>query len=279
MRSGCTRSDAALPAPRASTARLHAAPAEPAERRTTSTSPIRPSRCRSAPRPASRSGYDAAADLAAVARRRPARGLAAATDVLMFTTDVLTAPVKISGQPIANLVASTSGTDSDWVVKLIDVYPDEVAGAPELGGYQLAVAMDIFRGRYRESFETPKAIAAGQAADSTASRSRPRTTCSCPATASWCRCSRAGSRSTTATRRRSCRTSSGPSPATTGRRRSASTTPPARRAPWSCRWCRQNRDARRKKVSKTLLEPLVSESPLSAEGTAPRLAAARRKSP
>ena len=81
-------------------------------------------------------------------------------DVLAFTSDVLTAPVKISGQPIANLVASTSGTDSDWVVKLIDVYPDEVAGQPEMGGYQLAVSMDIFRGRYRESLETPKAIAA-----------------------------------------------------------------------------------------------------------------------
>jgi predicted acyl esterase len=46
------------------------------------------------------------------------------------------------------------------VVKLIDVYPDEVAGQPAMGGYQLAVSMDIFRGRYRESLETPKAIAA-----------------------------------------------------------------------------------------------------------------------
>ena len=73
------------------------------------------------------------------------------TDVLSYTSDVLTAPMKISGEPIANLVASTTGTDSDWVVKLIDVYPDEVAGQPELGGYQLPVAMDIFRGRYRES--------------------------------------------------------------------------------------------------------------------------------
>ncbi len=80
-------------------------------------------------------------------------------DVLAFVSDVLTAPVKISGQPVANLVASTSGTDSDWVVKLIDVYPDEVAGQPEMGGYQLMVSADIFRGRYRESFETPKAIA------------------------------------------------------------------------------------------------------------------------
>jgi uncharacterized protein len=81
-------------------------------------------------------------------------------DVLVFTSDVLTAPLKISGQPIANLVASTSGTDSDWVVKLIDVYPDEVAGQPEMGGYQLMVAADIFRGRYRESLETAKPIAA-----------------------------------------------------------------------------------------------------------------------
>jgi putative CocE/NonD family hydrolase len=80
------------------------------------------------------------------------------TDVLVFVSDVLTAPVKISGQPVANLVASTSGTDSDWVVKLIDLYPDEVAGQPEMGGYQLMISADIFRGRYRESLETPKAI-------------------------------------------------------------------------------------------------------------------------
>jgi uncharacterized protein len=83
-------------------------------------------------------------------------------DVVTFESDVLTAPVKIAGQPIANLLASTSGTDSDWVVKVIDVYPDEVARQPEMGGYQLAVSMDAFRGRYRESFETPKPIAANQ---------------------------------------------------------------------------------------------------------------------
>jgi len=47
-------------------------------------------------------------------------------------------------------------------VKVIDVYPDEVAGQPAMGGYQLMISADIFRGRYRESFETPKAIAAGQ---------------------------------------------------------------------------------------------------------------------
>jgi hypothetical protein len=79
-------------------------------------------------------------------------------DVLAYKSDVLTAPLQISGQPIVNLMASTSGTDSDWVVKVIDVYPDETAPDAKLGGYQLAVSMDIFRGRYRESFENPKAI-------------------------------------------------------------------------------------------------------------------------
>ncbi len=83
-------------------------------------------------------------------------------DVAVFTSDVLTAPVAIAGEPIVNLIASTSGTDSDWVVKLIDLYPDEVPGTPRLGGYQLGVAMDIFRGRYRESLEHPAAIPANQ---------------------------------------------------------------------------------------------------------------------
>jgi putative CocE/NonD family hydrolase len=79
-------------------------------------------------------------------------------DVLAFVSDVLTAPAKISGEPVANLIASTSGTDSDWVVKLIDVYPDEVAGDPEMGGYQLMISADIFRGRYRENLEKPAAL-------------------------------------------------------------------------------------------------------------------------
>ncbi len=78
--------------------------------------------------------------------------------------------MKISGQPVANLVASTSGTDSDWVVKLIDVYPDEVAAQPEMGGYQLMVSADIFRGRYRESLETPKADRGRTSPSPTASR-------------------------------------------------------------------------------------------------------------
>jgi uncharacterized protein len=81
-------------------------------------------------------------------------------DVLSYVTPVLTEPVRISGAPVVNLSASTSGTDSDWVVKLIDVYPAQVPSQPEMGGYELGIAMDIFRGRYRESFETPKPIAA-----------------------------------------------------------------------------------------------------------------------
>jgi uncharacterized protein len=80
------------------------------------------------------------------------------TDVLSYESQVLTEPVKISGQPIANIVASTTGTDADWVVKLIDVYPDEVGGQPKMGGYQLPIAMDILRGRFREGFDTPKPI-------------------------------------------------------------------------------------------------------------------------
>jgi putative CocE/NonD family hydrolase len=84
-------------------------------------------------------------------------------DVMVLVSDPLSAPMKISGQPIANLVASTSGTDSDWVVKLIDLYPDEVGSQPAMGGYQLMVAADIFRGRYRESLETPKALASDKA--------------------------------------------------------------------------------------------------------------------
>ncbi len=81
-------------------------------------------------------------------------------DVAVFTSDILNAPVKISGEPIVNLIASTSGTDSDWVVKVIDLYPDEVAGQPNMGGYQLMISADILRGRYRESLSEAKPITA-----------------------------------------------------------------------------------------------------------------------
>ncbi|MGO9934581.1 MAG: CocE/NonD family hydrolase [Steroidobacteraceae bacterium] len=86
------------------------------------------------------------------------RDAASRTDVLSFTTPVLEEAVKISGEPIANLVASSTGTDGDFVVKLIDVYPDEVGREPRLGGYQLMISADILRGRYRDSFSNPKPI-------------------------------------------------------------------------------------------------------------------------
>ncbi len=83
-------------------------------------------------------------------------------DVLVFETDRLTAPVTLAGEPVANLVATTSGTDVDFVVKLIDVYPDVVPQTPALGGYQLMVSGDILRGRYRNSFAAPEAVPAGK---------------------------------------------------------------------------------------------------------------------
>lgn len=90
------------------------------------------------------------------------RFAASRTDVLAYQTPPLTAPLRVSGAPAADLYAATTGTDADWVVKLIDVYPDEVPSQPEMGGYQLAISMDIFRGRYRESFERPVAIPPGK---------------------------------------------------------------------------------------------------------------------
>jgi putative CocE/NonD family hydrolase len=88
------------------------------------------------------------------------RGVADRPDVLVYATEPLTKPLRLAGAPQVNLYASTTGSDADWVVKLIDVYPDENPAQPEMGGYQLGIAMDIFRGRYRDSFEHPTAIPA-----------------------------------------------------------------------------------------------------------------------
>jgi uncharacterized protein len=90
------------------------------------------------------------------------RNLSDRTDVLVYTTPVLTAPVRVAGQPRVHLHASTTGTDADWVVKLIDVYPAEVPHQPALGGYQLMIAADIFRGRYRRSLEHPAPLQPGK---------------------------------------------------------------------------------------------------------------------
>jgi putative CocE/NonD family hydrolase len=90
------------------------------------------------------------------------REFASRPDVVTWTSDVLTDPVRIAGAPVAHLRASTSGADADWVVKLIDVYPDEVPDDRSLGGYQLMIAADILRGRYREGFSTPTPITPGK---------------------------------------------------------------------------------------------------------------------
>ena len=83
-------------------------------------------------------------------------------DVMTYTTPVLTQPMRVSGAPIADLYAATTGTDGDFVVKVIDVYPAENASDPKMGGYQLPISLDIFRGRYRDSFATPRAIPANK---------------------------------------------------------------------------------------------------------------------
>ena len=83
-------------------------------------------------------------------------------DVLTYRTAPLTKAVRVSGAPFANIFARTTGTDGDFVVKIIDVFPAENATDPKMGGYQLPISLDIFRGRYRDSFAKPSAIPAGK---------------------------------------------------------------------------------------------------------------------
>ena len=83
-------------------------------------------------------------------------------DVLVYETEPLEEPLRVAGEPIARLYASTSGTDSDWVVKIIDVWPDEVPDHPKLGGCQQMLSADILRGRYRQDLAKPQPIEPGQ---------------------------------------------------------------------------------------------------------------------
>ena len=83
-------------------------------------------------------------------------------DVLTWQTGELREDLTVAGQVTAKLFLSTTGTDSDWVVKLIDVYPQKVESDWKLSGYELMIADEIFRGRYRESYEKPEAIVAGE---------------------------------------------------------------------------------------------------------------------
>jgi putative CocE/NonD family hydrolase len=77
-------------------------------------------------------------------------------DVAAFETELLPHDLTVTGDIVAHLVVSTSGSDSDWIVKLIDVYPEDYAQDEKLAGYQLMVANDVFRGRFRNSFEQPQ---------------------------------------------------------------------------------------------------------------------------
>ena len=83
-------------------------------------------------------------------------------DVLTWETEPLKDDTVIAGDILAHLFASTSGTDSDWVVKLIDVYPESYPKDPKMAGYQLMIADEILRGRFRNSFTKPESIPANQ---------------------------------------------------------------------------------------------------------------------
>ena len=84
-------------------------------------------------------------------------------DVLTWSTDALPDDVTIAGEVFASIFASTSGSDADWIVKLIDVYPENVPNDAKMGGYQLMVSNEVFRGRYHKGFEKPTPITPNQA--------------------------------------------------------------------------------------------------------------------
>ena len=83
-------------------------------------------------------------------------------DVMSFTTDSLKSDVVVTGEVSAHVFASTTGSDADWIVKLIDVYPDWDSADFKMSGYQFPVAMEVFRGRYRKSFSKPEAMIPGK---------------------------------------------------------------------------------------------------------------------
>jgi len=88
-------------------------------------------------------------------------------DVLSWETEPLKTDVTVTGEITARLFASTTGTDSDWVVKLIDVYPENYPAEPTMGGYQLMIANEVFRGRFHRSFERPEPLVPDKATEFT----------------------------------------------------------------------------------------------------------------
>jgi putative CocE/NonD family hydrolase len=103
--------------------------------------------------------YDARGSRWAAWMTEDQRFVAGRQDVLVWQTGRLTLDVRVAGNIVATLFASTTGSDADWAVKLIDVYPDDVKERPEMGGYQLPIALDIMRGRYYQGWDKPAAIA------------------------------------------------------------------------------------------------------------------------
>ena len=83
-------------------------------------------------------------------------------DVLTYVSEVLEQDVTITGEPVVQLFAATTGTDADLIVKLIDVYPQEYEAEPYMSGFQFMAAGEVFRARYRSSFETPEPVTAGE---------------------------------------------------------------------------------------------------------------------
>jgi len=83
-------------------------------------------------------------------------------DVVSWESDVLSKDLTVTGNLLAVLFAATTGTDADWIVKFIDVYPEVYPENPKMGGYQLMIANDVFRGRYRNSFSDPEPIKPGE---------------------------------------------------------------------------------------------------------------------
>ena len=92
------------------------------------------------------------------------RQAASRPDVLVYETAPLTAPLRVAGEPGRGCSRRRHGSDADWVVKLIDVWPAEIPDNPKLGGYQQMVSADILRGRYREDFASREGDRAGQSA-------------------------------------------------------------------------------------------------------------------
>jgi hypothetical protein len=83
-------------------------------------------------------------------------------DVVSFTMDSLTSDLTVTGSIIAHLWASTTGSDADWIVKLIDVYPNWDPQNYQMSGYMLPVAMEVFRGRFAHGFDKPAALVPGK---------------------------------------------------------------------------------------------------------------------